>query len=430
MSPSPSRSRAFSALLAAGVGGVTWWVLAAGMGPEKPHALPVTQALHKNENNPASALPPGTGKGTGAAVPGSSRVPVTDAEFEEIKRRIQEYAQPVTGDQTREDVNVFTDELVARLGFTSRMAEILGPYTYTACSPFEGIGWYLMEALSRGLSSPGGAMLRAELVATYTHSEDLSPLGRAGLSEWIGNAGLNAPPAEYAVLREALAGDDKARLSLHRGHQLARMEESPVEVLTAARNDWLAAGPRQPSAPEGEIVEVHSTPPLVTYQSPAQVDAWNQIIQLTRRAPPGADYAALDTILLSFQEHDAAGVLTVFELEGARTSVLTPWVREQPEAAAAWVASHPGDPENAYLAKYIIASLGEQSPAALATWVRAFPPGPAKDGLVFEAMGAFIARDPATARALASGIGTADLREKALASLREIPPATTVPEGK
>ncbi len=443
-SPPPAWSRAVSALVIAGAGALAWWALLAGADAGKRPALPVTRALQSRGRDPGSGPPPVT------ALPGVAREPVPEAEYEDILRRMLAFSRhrEETGVEINEEEEAFMDSVVARVGFSARLEDLLGRASVFSLTVESGdAGYYsgtLPRAVNRALRGPAGAAWRAELVAALRDPANQDNRLRPALVLWCATAGEEAPPAEYVRLRAALARDEGARFSLERGQQTVRMRDAPVETLTALRAEYLAAAPLDQPPPVREndpfaesmspslgakwMRLLNSLPDLAAESmSPAQEAKWMRLRSLLNSLPPGVDPAAVDTVLLGIPVAAPTGGPAPWNMDIARASVLTPWALTDPGAAATWLAGHPGGSEGTGLARAVMFRLNLENQESAIAWVNGFPAGDFRDDLALEVVVIVSQADPAAARGLASGIGRADLREQALTLARERNPAGESP---
>ncbi len=412
---SPAWSRVPRMVLVAGMGALAWWAFRAGVDPGKSRARPVTRALQAGGlPTAAPVLAPGGGNAESAALPASGG-PVTDEDYEEILDGVMSSSVFLSAPAPWE-VDASMDRVVARLRFSSRMGALMertAPDFTSGEIPAESRG-LVPAAVERALRGPAGAAWRAELVAALARTDagwkDRSL--RAMLELWTVTAGETAPEAEYARLRDALAGDAEARAFLQAGRLRLRMGEAPLETLTTLRDEWLAIPPGEPSAGDGPR-DPFGTSSLM---SPAQEAMWRRLTSVVDRVSPGADYAALDAVLSSIPVNPGTAGPGGDQMNTARAAILAPWVIADPAAAAAWLVSRPGGVDDV-LNFTIQNRLGYESLEVISAWVTAFPPGASRDRLAMRAVRDFIPRDLEAARTLAAGIGDARLREEALAGL-------------
>ncbi len=353
----------------------------------------------------------------GKSAPDSPRQPVTDEELEEMFQKLVKHFKVaddvffVPGAEARAAraaMDACMDTLVARLGVSGRMRELLERANSTGA--LEGLAGCLQEAVDRGLRKPGAHALRAELVKALPDAMQGDAFYRKCLLSWFATAGETAEPGEFDSLLAAVQGREEARDALARGQSRAGMREDPLKTLNAAREVWLvdagmdAADFAAAQAADAEPGETF----LTEEQKPsAGKNAWEELEQLAKRVPPGADYAALDAVLLSLPRQESGEGEERQEGTGGihvntvRASVLTSWVRDQPEAAATWLATRPaGEAEN--LGHGVMENLIYRQPETVSGWVQAMPPGPVRDRIAHEAAVRFSREDPATAARLAA----------------------------
>ncbi len=406
----PRFSRAASLVLTslclAGGGAGLWWMLTKGTDRDAGAG-----AGGKAKSRIPRAVPD-TGRTGNPEAPGewTPRAELTGEEMREILQQFAHYQEVLENFPTPEqmaEIRGCMDGVVARLGFTGRMQELMeaGGGSLSTAAVYD----QFLAALGRGLRAPGGAALRSRMVDYTTHGKWVIPW------LWWQDAAEGAAPGEYAALRAATR-EESAVLALDRGRDRARLRETPMEVIAHAAAEALQETP-SPETSDGQETPARAKYPTQLTQSDSlsstnrqPPSAWAHLRVLVERVPKGSDFAALDGLLLhalapgASAPADAPGETARRQgLDEARAAGLARWVATDAEAAATYfttLATRLDGP----LAMVLTAGLETARPGSAVEWTRSLPPGPTRDDMSV-GVAYLLSIDPQEAMALARAIG-------------------------
>lgn len=290
-------------------------------------------------------------------------------ELEQLKRSLENYNTACNG-WLSPDFQQFVRQSFLRILGTPEMLDVMA---WAEAEELRHLSVAIDVVLRRILRNPDAAEQRWKLIQVQPDARWRSIYAM----KYCWYAGEGCSREEFESLVEA-SSDPEVIRNLHLGWNLRLANTEPMAALTST----------------------------LAYYHQRRNGASHMLSELIGRLPPTSDFAAMEPLL-------ARGGADEEDLEYHQMSFFQAWASADPGMAANYVLANPErlSPE---LMGHVLTPFARDQPAAAIAWVQLFPPGQHLDAAVSAVVVQIRETDPDTARALAARISDSEKRATSL----------------